>query len=383
MAAGNPASARRWGWAILLLTSSISLAFNIGHALTEAAAHSVAVPLAVLYGVAPVLVAMMLSHLIAIQQGGRLKRALTGVVFIAAMALSVRAIYEVLEPIAGRWGMIFAAMLDLASLLALNEVLASTSAATATSPATSPATVGAGSGGPERSGPPHRHAPGPQRVRQTATTPASSGRQKAASAAPRTRTGGAPVPSGTATVAASAPARQTPASTPAADPASKNGAVPPTARSSHSATARTAKPLTTGDTGSTGSSGGAQPPQEAPSASATGPATPGAEPSRLAAPPHRHTATTEEAATPSPHIGAATTDRHNIRDLSADWRTLLTDDVAAAATAFVLHRDAQGAPRRGAGTEFAELARQHGSDLSMRQLRDYITKACKQIDQHT
>jgi hypothetical protein len=118
------ASARRWGWAILLLTSSISLAFNIGHALAHP--HpTVPVALAILYGVAPVLVALMVSHLIAIQGGRWFKRLVTAMVFVAAMALSVRAIYEVLRPVAGWWGLVFAFMLDLASLLALNEVLAS------------------------------------------------------------------------------------------------------------------------------------------------------------------------------------------------------------------------------------------------------------------
>ncbi|GAA4522874.1 hypothetical protein GCM10023191_102380 [Actinoallomurus oryzae] len=126
---------RRWGWAILLLTSGISLAFNIGHAIngnpTASAGHSsrpfthVPMPLAVLYGVAPVLVAMMLSHLIAIQNGGWGKRVATGAVFVAAMSLSVRSIYEVLQPLAGSWGLLFAAMLDVSALLALNEVLAS------------------------------------------------------------------------------------------------------------------------------------------------------------------------------------------------------------------------------------------------------------------
>jgi hypothetical protein len=82
-------------------------------------------PLAVLYGVAPVLVAMMLSHLIAIQNGGWGKRIATGTVFVAAMSLSVRSIYEVLQPLAGSWGLLFAAMLDVSALLALNEVLAS------------------------------------------------------------------------------------------------------------------------------------------------------------------------------------------------------------------------------------------------------------------
>lgn len=133
-------SVRRWGWSILLTTASISLAFNIGHALNPpthapgeaggAEVHAVPVALAVLYGVAPVLVALMLSHLMAIQAGRAWKRAGTGLVFVAALALSVRAIYEVLEPIAGRWGLLFALMLDVASLLALQEVLSAPRVAT-------------------------------------------------------------------------------------------------------------------------------------------------------------------------------------------------------------------------------------------------------------
>lgn len=119
-------AARRWGWTILLSTGSISLTFNIAHALHAVGASWWEQLLAVLYGVSPVLVALMLSHLIGIQQGGPVKRAITFLVFIAAMGLSVSAIAEVLRPIvgdAGYAGYVFAIMLDVASLMGLAEIL--------------------------------------------------------------------------------------------------------------------------------------------------------------------------------------------------------------------------------------------------------------------
>lgn len=131
----TPKETRRWGWAILLTTAGTSLAFNIGHAVApadelkahNAAHHSpdhVALPLALLYGICPVVVAMLLSHLIALKGGSDLSRRVAPIlVFLAAMALSIRSIYEVLEPLAGPWGFVFAGMLDVASLVALNEIL--------------------------------------------------------------------------------------------------------------------------------------------------------------------------------------------------------------------------------------------------------------------
>lgn len=125
MSRGKATAARRWGWAILLSTGGISLTFNIAHAIHAAEVGKVHAFLAVLYGVAPVLVALMLSHLMGIQQGGRFKRFITTMVFVAAMGLSVSAIAAVLQPIAGDAGYVFAVMLDVASLMGLNEILTS------------------------------------------------------------------------------------------------------------------------------------------------------------------------------------------------------------------------------------------------------------------
>lgn len=116
-------SAKRWGWTILLSTGGISLTYNIAHALGDVGADTLDRVLGVLYGVAPVLVALMLSHLIGIQRGGRWKKVITFAVFIAALSLSVSAIAAVLEPTAGPLGYVFAIMLDVASLMGLNEIL--------------------------------------------------------------------------------------------------------------------------------------------------------------------------------------------------------------------------------------------------------------------
>lgn len=127
--AAGAASARRWGWAILLITGAISLVFNVAHALEAAAAAHLHAGLGVLYGVAPVLVALMLSHLIGVQQSGRGKRIVTGLVFVAALSLSVSAIAAVLWPIAGYGSYVFAIMLDVAALMGLGEVLGASRAA--------------------------------------------------------------------------------------------------------------------------------------------------------------------------------------------------------------------------------------------------------------
>lgn len=381
------ASARRWGWAILLLTSSISLAFNLGHAVlgpAGSATHSVPKPLVVLYGlygVAPVLVAMMLSHLIAIQHGGWAKRTGTGLVFVSAMALSVKAIYEVLQPIAGHWGLLFAAMLDLSSLLALNEILDTAPTATATTPATSHS----GSGGPADR---HSQAPATSTATATATrsattpaepatTTATSDRHGTATTPPRSRTGGA----------AASPhhiaAGQRSTSTRSHDLARKNSddvpGAPAHRRRESAPTGQGALDTARGTSGDTTSGSLAL---AALPTTATKPATRSATGTQdTPATPVRHTATSKETATTDTATGTATTGRHNVLRLRADWRDLLADDIAAAATEFVRDRDEAGQPRRGAGTEFAELAQQQGVGLSKRQLRDYVTKASKQIDQ--
>lgn len=329
-------SARRWGWAILLMTATISLAFNVGHAIR--AANGVPPILAVLYGVAPVMVALMLSHLIAIQNGGIVKRIATGIVFVGAMALSVRAIYEVLEPLAERWGLLFAAMLDLASLLALNEVLASgpRDRHTTTLPAAPPSNATSASPPPNPGAlPPVLHSPVPPPA--TAAAPASpanpeftgtsNSRLTTATATPRpsTRTANSARPSSKST----ASAKPAPISQPAHH---RHSTASGTATSSESPLAPTA----------------------------TSPA-----------PPYAKTTTPPAAATD--HGGSV-----------QDWRPHLATDVATAALNFVRNRDAAGVPRRGAGAEFARQAQDAGTDLSTRQLRAYVTSACRRIDEeHT
>lgn len=329
-------SARRWGWAILLMTATISLAFNIGHAIR--AANGVPPVLAVLYGVAPVMVALMLSHLIAIQHGGIVKRIATGIVFVGAMALSVRAIYEVLEPLAERWGLLFAAMLDLASLLALNEVLASgphdrhtATSASATAPINTASSTNAASAAP-----PPPNPGGLPLVRHSPTTAAAS----ASLAAPKSTR-----------ASMSAPRRSTATATPrqTARAATTDQA---TAKGEGAATAR---PTPIG-----------QPARRQTIASSS--ESPLAPTATSPEPPHA------EPATPPTNATAHGSD-------GQDWRSHLATDVAAAAVSFVRQRDAAGEPRRGAGAEFARQAQDAGTNLSTRQLRAYVTDACRHLDE--
>lgn len=183
-------SAHRWGWAILAITGATSLTFNIAHALAAAAKSDLHPALAVLYGVAPVAVALMLSHLIAIQRGGVVKRLLTGAVFAAGLGLSITAISEVLWPVAGHGSYVFAGMLDVAALMGLAEVLATEKTGTGqeTAPAEPPLTEpGTYSGTPTRPAalghrgePAPVPAPGPQPVPEPADAP----QEPAAAAAP-------------------------------------------------------------------------------------------------------------------------------------------------------------------------------------------------------
>lgn len=115
-----------WAWAILAATSGTSLAFNIRHAITPTpgAGQQLPVPFGVAYGIMPVLVALALSHMISTRGGHPARWVIGGGVFLAALGLSVRSIAAVLAPSAGApSAYAFAIMLDVASLMALYEVV--------------------------------------------------------------------------------------------------------------------------------------------------------------------------------------------------------------------------------------------------------------------
>jgi len=114
-------SAAPAAWAVLVGMGGTSVTFNIWHATH---AGRMLVPLALLYGIAPVFAAMGLSHMVAAHKGGKLMQWVTFGVMLGAMGLSIGAIAAVVGPTAGpalRW--LFGAVLDAAALLALRVVL--------------------------------------------------------------------------------------------------------------------------------------------------------------------------------------------------------------------------------------------------------------------
>ena len=94
--------------------------FNIWHAL-----HS-DMPgyLAGLVGVAPVLIAIGLSHVVARSAAGRFLKAVTFLVMVGAMVLSVRATGYVVRLAFGNLWPLFGAVTDAAALVALQVILA-------------------------------------------------------------------------------------------------------------------------------------------------------------------------------------------------------------------------------------------------------------------
>jgi hypothetical protein len=146
-------------WAVLIGMGGTSLTFNIYHAAAAdghvtSSAHQaagsgvsghLALGLAVLYGLAPVGAAMGLSHLAGSYRTGRegrVMQAVTVIVMLGAMALSVGATAAVVAPVApGLLRFVFPAVMDAASLVALRVILAPHPAevAPATPAATTPA----------------------------------------------------------------------------------------------------------------------------------------------------------------------------------------------------------------------------------------------------
>lgn len=164
--ASQPGSAhgRVAAWLVLFGMGGTSLTFNIYHAANAAgadgqsASHGVqqaavaagagnhlALGLAVLYGLAPVGAAMGLSHIAGAYRAGRdgwVMQAVTVIVMLGAMALSVGATAAVVAPVApGLLRYVFPAVMDAASLVALRVILAPRPAevAPATTTATTPA----------------------------------------------------------------------------------------------------------------------------------------------------------------------------------------------------------------------------------------------------
>jgi hypothetical protein len=122
----KPADQRDHGkvaaWIVLLSMGGTSMAFNIYHAV-NGNGHLV-VGLALLYGIAPVLAAMGLSHMGASRRDKLIVQVIIFAVMIGAMVLSANGIGEVLKATAGpQMCWVFGGVLDAASLTALWMIL--------------------------------------------------------------------------------------------------------------------------------------------------------------------------------------------------------------------------------------------------------------------
>jgi hypothetical protein len=104
-------------WAVLLLLGGTQVTFNVASALHHASPS----PVRVLAGVAPVLAAVLLSHLAASRAAAEWFRWVVGGVMLCSMAVSIGATIQVTAPVFGHlWReIIFGIVLDAASLLAL------------------------------------------------------------------------------------------------------------------------------------------------------------------------------------------------------------------------------------------------------------------------
>lgn len=124
----NPqAHARGAAWIVLVGAGATTMSFNIWHAVHT----GMPLGLALLYGTAPVALAMGLSHIVAAHEGGWFMKGTTFAVMIGAMVLSVSATGDVVHSSTGRLWWLFGAVVDAAALVALQVILSPASRAAA------------------------------------------------------------------------------------------------------------------------------------------------------------------------------------------------------------------------------------------------------------
>jgi hypothetical protein len=128
-------------WLVLAFAGTTMVSFNMWHAIHG----GIVWPLAVLYGLAPVIVALGLSHMVAAYRGGWFMKGVTFAIMLGAMALSIRATGYVVKPASGNLWPLFGIVTDSAALLALQVVMSpeSRAAAKAARKAAEEATAGA------------------------------------------------------------------------------------------------------------------------------------------------------------------------------------------------------------------------------------------------
>lgn len=117
----SPAGGIGAAWAILIGMGATSVTYNVVHAVHGGALN---IALALVYGIAPVYGAALLSHVVAVHGGGRFMQAITFLLMLGAMGLSIGATAAVVRPVAGVWMQwLFGIVIDGASLVALRVIL--------------------------------------------------------------------------------------------------------------------------------------------------------------------------------------------------------------------------------------------------------------------
>jgi len=114
-------------WLVLAFAGTTMVAFNMWHAIHG----GIPFVLAILYGLAPVVLAMGLSHMVAAYRGGWFMKGTTFAIMLGAMILSIRATGYVVKPASGNLWPLFGIVTDSAALLALQVILSPESRAAA------------------------------------------------------------------------------------------------------------------------------------------------------------------------------------------------------------------------------------------------------------
>jgi len=131
-------------WLVLAFAGTTMVAFNMQHAIHG----GIPFLLAILYGLAPVVLAMGLSHVVAAYKGGWFMKGITFAIMLGAMILSIRATGYVVRPATGNLWPLFGIVTDSAALVALQVILSpeSRAAAKAAKKATASAAAEAAAG---------------------------------------------------------------------------------------------------------------------------------------------------------------------------------------------------------------------------------------------
>jgi hypothetical protein len=121
--------ARAAAWLVLAFAGGTMVTFNIWHALHSGLPEW---PLAVLVGVAAVVLVMGMSHLVAVHHGGWFLKSVTFAAMIGAMILSVSATGYVVRPVLGPLWWLYGAVVDSSAMVALQVIM---------TPASQPASI--------------------------------------------------------------------------------------------------------------------------------------------------------------------------------------------------------------------------------------------------